>query len=166
MGEEVQSTGFVSIRAQANILATLLQREMVEVLVPVQAMLVLTLMYKVTGSAGLNGLVQGWDDAAYNDALWYLSLDFGVELGIFLMTLTTVQCVAPSITPLRILPGLFDQHFGTMTGLSFCAWAFVCVTQYTYAGMDFSFEFTWLHRQQCANLTWVGGLRWDASGCT
>lgn len=144
------------------IVSILLQREMVEIFVPVQAMLVLTAMYRITGPAGLNDLVQGWDEAAYKSTMMYLFADMAVEFSIFVMTFIVLRCVLPSIVPIRVLHGLFKQHYRPMIGLSFCAWVYMLSMQFTYSGIDVKFQFNWMGLGDgCSNSTWSGGLVWE-----
>ena len=104
------------------IVATLLQREAVELLVPAQAAMVLTPMYVVSGPAGLNDFVQGWDGGDLSQAMRYIGLDLVVEALIFVATVLVLWRVYPEFSPARILDGLLTRHFVAMLLLMFVAW--------------------------------------------
>ena len=156
-GEEVLQTAYF-------IIATILLREVVEIVVPIQTMLVLSATYMITGPSGVNGLVQGMDDNDYYSAMWYLAADTGVELLVFFATVVALWFILPETSAFRVILGLVEQHFATMVVLLYSAWGFALAVQSTYFGMDLTFQFEWMHLSNCENATWVGGLVWEG-GC-
>ena len=143
------------------IAATLLLREVVEIIVPAQTMLVLSAMHYFSGPTGLNGLVQGMDDAAYDSAMRYLGIDLGIEVLVFACTAVALRFIFPDVSVFGVIQGLLEQRFMAMACLAYVAWSFVLGIQYTYAGMDLTFKFDWMRLGDCANATWAGGLVWE-----
>ena len=68
------------------IAATLLQREMVEVVVPLQAMGVITILY--IADVKSNSLTASWTDTSeYHQTLMYLGIDIVLEIVVFMVTI-------------------------------------------------------------------------------
>ena len=61
---------------ETYIIAVLLQREVVELLVPIQSLAALTLMYHFNPRA--SDLVHSWDEDAYRQAMWYVGVDVAI----------------------------------------------------------------------------------------
>ena len=59
------------------IAATLLQREAVETLVPIQAAAILSLLYQVDVKS--NSIVSDWSDEDWSQSMTYIGVDLGVE---------------------------------------------------------------------------------------
>ena len=95
------------------IAATLLLREVVEIIVPAQTMLVLSAMHYFSWPGGLNGFVQGMDDEAYNSAMLYLGGDLGLEVLVFAFTIVALWFIFPGMSVYRVIHGMLEQRFDT-----------------------------------------------------
>ena len=102
------------------IIAILLQREVVELLVPLQSLAVLTLLYFVNPRP--SDLVHSWDESDYRQAMWYVSLDVVIELAVFVITVFVLKGLYPGASCLVILRGVLGQHFPAM-----CIFSFACL---------------------------------------
>ena len=141
------------------IAVTLLQRELIECLVPVQAIFILPLMYLVDEKS--NSLVSEWDNESLRHAIDYLLIDIIIEFAMFGFTILCLKSIFPEFSSFRIILGLIRMHSIPMLGLSFAAWVTMFMFQNTYSGMDMSLRFEWLSCNGHPNSTWVGGYRWD-----
>ena len=139
------------------IISVLLQREAVELLVPIQSLAALTLMYHVNPRP--NDLVHSWNEHDYHQAMWYVSLDVAITAAVSVITVFVLKGLYPGVSCLVILRGVLGQHFLTMCLFSFVCWLYVLFFQNAYGGMDLGLSFEWL---RCAgDVVWVGGLEWD-----
>jgi len=143
------------------IAATLLQREMIETFIPIQAMGVISILYKLNVKS--NSVVSGWtSDDEYHQTIMYVCVDLGVEVVVFLFTVLILRKILPNISAWRVLSGLLKMHFFPMVLMIFLAWYCSLLFQCTHFGMDTSFSFSWL---ECGdgkeNSTWVGGFDWE-----
>ena len=141
------------------IAATLLQREMIETLVPLQASMVMYLLY----SSGVrsNSLVSSWtSDDDFHRALMYLGIDLGVEIVVFVSTIFVLGRIYPEFSAWRILMGLIRVQSLGFFVIIIEVWMVVLFFQNTIWGLDLTFKFEWLDCDG-ENATWVGGFDWD-----
>ena len=141
------------------IAATLLQRELVETIVPIQSLGMISVLYWLNIKS--NSLVYGWSNEEYHQALMYTGIDLVVELLVFGFTIFALSYIFPELKPLRILTGLLKMHFVSMSMIMCIAWMGNLLFQCTYSGMDPLFRFEWLVCEGNANSTWIGGYEWD-----
>ena len=141
------------------IAATLLQREMVETLVPIQAAAILTLLYKVEVKS--NAVVSEWKNDDWTETMVYIGIDLGVEVLVFAGTIAVLHRIYPEFEAGRILRGLLRMHCVEMTLMSFLVWLGNLFNQSTYAGVDMTMTFTWLTCMDKTNSTWLGGFKWE-----
>ena len=141
------------------IAATLLQREVVETLVPVQAALILSVLYNVDVKS--NSIVSGWSDEDWSQSMMYIGIDLGVEFIVFAGTLMALRRIYPEFNAWRILRGLLRTHWVEMTMLSIAVWTSNLLFQSTYSGMDMTMKFEWWGCKDEVNSTWLGGFDWE-----
>ena len=141
------------------IAATLLQREAVETLVPIQAAVILTLLYKIDVKS--NSIVIGWEEEDWTHTLLYIGIDLGVELLVFMGTIMALHRIYPQFRTGRILRGLLRMHWVEMSMLTISVWSANLIYQGTYAGMDMTMTFSWLSCKEKVNSTWLGGFEWE-----
>jgi len=143
------------------IAAILLQREMVETIVPMQAAVAMTLLY--ASDVKSNSMVSQWtskDD--YIQAMMYLGIDLGVELFVFACSIFALRSIYPKFSAWRILMGLVRSNSMMMLTFTVMIWVGVLFFQNTLSGLDLTLKFEWLNCDG-ENATWVGGFDWD--GC-
>ena len=142
------------------IVATLLQREMVEIMIPIQALGIMSILYAADVKS--NSITSSWDGVEdYHQTLMYTGIDIGVELVIFASTIYVLARVFPDLSVRAILSGLIRMHHKAMFTGMLTTWLSVLFFQSTYSGMDTSFRFEWLKCEKAANSTWLGGFAWD-----
>ena len=142
------------------IAATLLQREMIETLVPIQAMGIISFLYSLDVKS--NSVVSRWESVdEYNQTMMYMGIDLGVELLVFAMTILTLKTILPDISAWRVLSGLLKMHAFPMVMNMCAAWYCALLLQSTQLGMDTTFRFSWLKCDGMENSTWVGGFDWE-----
>ena len=145
------------------IAAILLQREMCETIVPMQAAFVLTVLY--VSDVRSNSMVSHWsssDDYIY--AMTYLSIDLIVELVVFAGTVLVLKKIYPNFSAFRILMGLVRSSSSLMLAFTTGTWLLVLLFQNTLSGMDLTLKFEWLRCDvKSNNSTWMGGFDWN--GC-
>ena len=141
------------------IATTLLQREAVETLVPMQAAMILSLLYDANVKS--NSIVNNWRKEDLIQSLIYIGVDLLVELMVFAGTISALQRIYPEFDAGRILRGLLRMHWVEMVMMSVPAWSINLLYQSTYAGMDMTFGFDWVHCRDAENSTWVGGFNWE-----
>ena len=143
------------------IAATLLQREAVETMVPVQAFGVIMLLYSVQVPS--NSIVNGWGDAELVHAIQYIGIDLGVELIVFMSTVLLIHLIYPQFSTWRILRGLLKIHYMEMFLLTIACWSANLLYQTIYSGMDMTLRFQWWHcnLHNHTNSTWMGGFEWN-----
>ena len=140
--------------------ATLLQRELIETTMPIQAGIILSILY--FSGAKSNAAVYEWTDDDYAVTMMYLGLDFVLEGLVFLITVLILKQIYPHFSPIKIITGLFRQHKAEFALLTLGSWSTVLLMQSTYSGMDMSLKFSWW--RDCydhPNRTWVGGFEWQ-----
>ncbi len=142
------------------IAATLLQRELVELIVPVQAALVLSVLY--IRDLKSNSLVSNWNSEDYTRAMAYLGIDFVVEIIVFMLTILLLKRIQPEFSAFRILMGLVSTNLNLMIINTLLVWYFVLMFQSTLTGADMTMKFKWLNCDT-ENATWLGGYHWE--GC-
>ena len=157
--------------------ATLLQRELVETTMPIQAGIILSILYfsgtcfslfffrayptnKPTTGAKSNAAVYEWTDDDYAVTMMYLGLDFVLEGLVFLVTVLILKQIYPHFSAIKIITGLFRQHKAEFALLTLGSWSTVLLMQSTYSGLDMSLKFSWLDCYDHPNRTWVGGFEW------
>jgi len=141
------------------IAATLLQRELIETTMPIQAAIILTILY--ASGAKSNDSVSSWTDDDYIKTMMYLGLDLFLEGIVFFFTVIILKQIYPRFSAIKIVAGLFRKHKVEFALLTFGSWSTVLLMQSTYSGMDMSLEFSWLDCYDHPNRTWVGGFDWD-----
>ena len=90
------------------IAATLLQREAVETLVPLQAAMILSLLHGVGVKS--NSIVSGWSDDDWADSMFFIGVDFVVEIVVFVGSILVLKRIYPEFDAGRILRGLLKMH--------------------------------------------------------
>ena len=141
------------------IVAILLQRELVETLVPLQASIVISVLYK--SGIRSNTLVSSWtSEKDYHNALMYLAIDFGIELVVFMCTVLILKRVYPEFSAWRILMGLLRSAGLFSLTNCYSVWFSVLFFQNTLSGIDLSLKFEWLGCNG-ENATWIGGFNWE-----
>ena len=141
------------------IAATLLQREAVETLVPIQAAAILSLLHSVNVKS--NSIVSGWSDEDWSHGMVYIDVDLGVEMLVFAGSVLVLRRIYPEFTAGRILRGLLRMHWVEMMMVSSAAWMINLHFQSLYAGMDMTMGFDWLRCRDSENSTWMGGFNWE-----
>jgi hypothetical protein len=141
------------------IAATLLQREAVETLVPMQAAAILSLLYQVDVKS--NSIVSGWSDEDWIQSMTYIGVDLSVELVVFAGTILALRRIYPEFDAWRILRGLLRTHWVEMAMLTITVWLTNLLYQSTYAGMDMVMKFEWVSCKDESNSTWVSGFKWE-----
>ena len=146
--------------------ATLLMRETMETIVPVQGIMVLLLLRYVDVST--NSLASGWSKDDYHMAIGYTILDFVVELFVFVSTVLILRNISDESKPLRIILGEIHMHSLLIFFLSSLAWLGALIFQCTHSGVDLSFEFQWINGCNSSNSTttsktWIHGYEWECT---
>ena len=141
------------------IAATLLQRELVETIVPIQSLGMISVLYWLNIKS--NSLVSGMSNDEFHQALMYTGIDLGVELLVFVCTIFALRYIFPELNPWRILSGLLKMHAISMSMMMCACWIANLLFQSTYSGMDPLFRFEWLACEDNPNSTWIGGYEWD-----
>ena len=141
------------------IAATLLQREAVETLVPIQAVMILSLLYGVDVKS--NSIVNGWSVEDWRQSMMYIGVDLVVELMVFAGSIYVLRRIYPEFDAARILRGLLRMHWVEMGMMSLTAWSLNLLYQSTYTGMDMTMSFDWLRCKDETNSTWLGGFDWE-----
>ena len=141
------------------IAATLLQREAVETLVPMQAAAILTLLYSIELKS--NAIVNGWENDEWAQTMAYIGIDLGVEMLVFAGTIVVLNRIYPEFNVARILRGLLRMHWVEMTMLSISVWFVNLMYQSTYSGTDMTMKFPWVKCKDETNSTWLGGFNWE-----
>ena len=144
------------------IAATLLQREMVEVVVPLQAMGVISILH--VADVKSNSLTASWTDTSeYHQTLMYLGIDIVLEIVVFMVTIMILGAIFPKqLSTRRILLGLIRTNAVAMFLVMLLTWlSFLCF-QCFFFGMDTTFRFEWVGCDDDVNSTsWIGGFDWD-----
>lgn len=147
------------------IAATLLQREMIETFVPIQAAGVLSFLYTVLNSSKSNSIVVDWEDSDYVRSMIYISIDVVAEIFVFFLTSTLLSRIYPEFKSWRILFGLLRTHWLELFMVTTGAWMTVLLMQTTYSGLDMTFQFEWLNcnddDDDVNTTSWMGGFHWD-----
>ncbi len=142
------------------IAATLLQREMIETFVPLQAMCIISILHSLKVRS--NSVVSGWSsDVEYNETMMYMSIDLGVEVIVFVLTILTLRSILPDVSAWRILSGVLRMHLYPMLVFMFGVWYVSLLFQNVMCGMDTTFRFSWLKCKGNENSTWLGGFDWE-----
>jgi len=149
------------------IVTMILQREMIEITVPIQAFVALTTMYM--SSSKLNAAVFEWDLDEYISTTTSLAIDMGFEMIIFAFVVAYIKRIFPQISSMRILCGVTSQHGVHILVVTISTWIVNLMFQYTYSGIDMTLGFEWLQcggRSDFSNVssystTFLGGYRWE-----
>jgi hypothetical protein len=142
------------------IAATLLQREMVETIVPIQAMGVFSILYAMDVKS--NSIIASMNSADdYHRTMMYMGIDLLVEVIVFTSSTIALKWIFPDIQPWNILRGLVKMHFVSMFIMMFGAWIAELTLSCTFLGMDPTYKFKWLDCDDKENSTWLGGFRWE-----
>jgi hypothetical protein len=143
------------------IAATLLQRELVETLTPIQSIIVMSIIYLADVKS--NSMVLSWQSREdYSDAVIFMVIDCLVEVFIFAFTVVVLGRIYPKFSAWRILMGLVRENSFYMFAITINIWLTILLFQNTLTGVDLTFKFEWL-RCNGENATWVKGFDWD--GC-
>ena len=95
------------------IAATLLQRELVETMVPLQFLGIISILYYADVRS--NSVTSNWSGVHdYTQTLMYTCIDLAVELLVFALTVVALKRVFPELSAWRILRGLVKVHWITM----------------------------------------------------
>ena len=155
-------------RTSLYIVFALVQREMVELLVPMQAIVVLTLL-EIKSAPRTNSLVAKWTLADFQSARLYLLFDVLVESFVFFSTILVLRIWHPEQPTMTILYRIMRQNFVPLMGCIFVAWSYFLYSLSTYSGNDMGFEFDWLFCDDRPEFRWDGGLDWvwgeNATAC-
>ena len=142
------------------IAATLLQREMIETFVPIQAICIISILYSLDVKS--NSVVSNWNsEEDYYETMVYMGIDLGVELIVFVMTIFALRSITPDISVWRILSGLLRMHVYPMSIYMFTVWYACLFFQSTMTGLDTTFRFSWIGCKGNENSTWVGGFDFE-----
>jgi len=142
------------------IAATLLQREMIETFVPIQAMGMISILHKLDVKS--NSVVSSWtSNDEYEETMMYMGIDLGVEIVVFMLTIVLLRKILPHVSVWKVLSGLLKMHFYPMAMYMYAAWYFALLFQSTNGGMDTTFRFSWLECGGKENSTWLGGFDWE-----
>lgn len=141
--------------------ATLLQRELIETTMPIQAGIILSILY-ISGAKG-NAAVSGWTDDDYAVTMMYLGLDLILEGFVFLVSVLILNQIYPHFSALKIITGLFRKHKVEFALLTLGSWITVLLMQSTFSGLDMSLKLSWLDCVDGENRTWIGGFEWECS---
>jgi hypothetical protein len=142
------------------IAATLLQREMIETFVPIQAIGIISILHKLNVKS--NSVVSGWtSNDEYQQTMVYMGIDLGVEIVVFVLTIVTLRKILPVVSAWRVLYGLVKMHFFPMVLSVFGTWYVALLFQSAHVGMDTTFRFSWLKCGGKENPTWLGGFNWE-----
>ena len=141
------------------IAATLLQREFVESLVPLQSLVILTFLHSVENKA--NTVVSEWDEAAYHQAMKYIGIDLVIELSVFAATVLVLRRLCPELSSWRILSGLIRTNATSYFMVMLDIWMFNLLIQSTFFGVDPTLRFEWLRCDGKENSTWIEGFNWE-----
>jgi hypothetical protein len=141
------------------IAATLLQREAVETLVPMQAAAIMSLLYAMNVKS--NSIVSSWSDEDWTQNMMYIGVDIGVELVVFAGTVLVLRKIYPEFDAGRILRGLLSIHWVEMIMLCVVVWITNLLYQSTYSGVDMTMSFDWFKCRDAENSTWLGGFEWE-----
>ena len=141
------------------IAATLLQRELVEIIVPIQSLGMISVLYWLNIKS--NSLVSGMSKDEFHQALMYTGIDLGVELLVFGFTIVALRYIFPELNPWQILSVLVKMHVASMSMIMCAAWIGNLLFQCIYSGMDPLFRFEWLACEDNSDSTWIGGYEWE-----
>ena len=144
-----------SRRVSRFIIATILQREFVEILVPLQSLLCFALL-RYGPNKKFFTLT---NDIDFGDAAQHLLLDTGVEIFMFILTCCVQVYLDPRDPGFRILAGIQKLHFVSMLTIIFVSWITTVCYMNVYSGFDISFGLLWI-QDRCENSTWLGGFEW------
>ena len=158
-GVEISGTQESSEGTALFIAAILLQREMCETIIPMQAAFVMSVLY--ASDVKSNSMVSQWtSEDDYNQAMMYLGIDLVVEVVVFAMTVLVLRRIYPQFSVFRILMGLVRSEGDLMLMCTFGTWLGILLFQNTLSGLDLTLKFEWLDCNG-ENATWVGGFDWD-----
>ena len=142
------------------IAATLLQREMIETFVPIQAIGIISVLHKLNVKS--NSVVSSWtSNDEYEQTMMYMGIDLGVEMVVFVLTIMMLRKILPDVSAWRVLSGLLKMHMYPMAMFMYTAWYVAILIQSTHLGMDTTFRFSWLECNGKENSTWLGGFEWE-----
>ena len=139
--------------------ATLLQREFIEVSMPLQAVPILSFLY-LSGAKSVS-MFYGWSNEEYMAMLMYLLLDVLVESIVFFVTIYILKRIYPRLSVIKIITGLFRNHKIEFMIITATSWGVVLMMQSTYSAVDMSLKFQWLECADEKNRSWLGGFAWE-----
>jgi hypothetical protein len=144
------------------IASTLLVREMVETVVPIQACAVLLSLYAL--DIKTNSLVIHWTHDDMKQAMMYIGIDLCVEIVVFSFSIFCLKLIYPQYHAGTILCGLVRTYVVDMLMISLAVWICNLMYQSTYSGMDLTFRFKWIDLSGDEERVWLGGFDWCSGG--
>jgi hypothetical protein len=142
------------------IAATLLQREFVETIIPIQVFGVLTALYYADVKS--NSITSSWKGPEdYQNAMMYTLYDLAIEMFVFICSVVILRFMFPELNSWRILRGLIQTNFSPMVLIMAACWMWMFANQCFYFGMDPTFGFEWVKCANDENATWNGGFDWE-----
>ncbi|CAE8632695.1 unnamed protein product [Polarella glacialis] len=142
-----------SPKAQQFIMAHTLLREFVELLVPAQFLLLLTVLRHIRPR--YNDLVCSLSDEAFRSLQLALAMDVAVEAVVCL--LVQVVLLYKGLTPLTLLRGILALHCHEFLAVHSALVCYYLWSQHSHMSMDLSWTFAWL---QSESAIWECGLQW------
>ncbi|CAE8643922.1 unnamed protein product [Polarella glacialis] len=142
-----------SPKVQQFIMAHTLLREFVEVLVPAQFLLLLTVLRHI--QPRYNNLVCSLSDEAFRSLQLALAMDVAVEAVVCL--LVQVVLLYKGFTPLTLLRSILALHWPDFLVMHSCLTCFYLWSQHSHMSMDLSWTFAGL---QSESAIWECGLQW------
>jgi len=131
------------------IAATLLQREFVETIIPIQVFGVLTALYYADVKS--NSITSSWKGPEdYQNAMMYTLYDLAIEMFVFICSVVILRFMFPELNSWRILRGLIQTNFSPMVLIMAACWMWMFANQCFYFGMDPTFRQQ--HEQVAHNL--------------
>ena len=76
---------------------------------PLQAVMVLSLLHVVGVKS--NSIVSGWSDDDWADSIFFIGVDFVVEIVVFVGSILVLKRIYPEFDAGRILRGLLRMHW-------------------------------------------------------
>ncbi|CAE8684894.1 unnamed protein product [Polarella glacialis] len=142
-----------SPKVQQFIMAHMLLREFVEVLVPAQFLLLLTVLRYI--QPRYNDLVCSLSDETFRFLQLALATDVAVEAVVCL--LVQVVLLYKGFKPLTLLRGILTLHWLEFLSIHSSLLCYYLWSQHSHMGMDLSWTFAWL---QSESTVWECGSQW------
>ena len=144
------------------IASTLIQREIVEFMIPLQSIAVLTALYRL--SPKHNNWVAHWiwHPGGYSQAMEYILINLVVEFLVTFATWAALQSISPRLSPWKIVRGAVLKHYPFFACMLAFVWMWSLLNQSVVGGSDFSLQFSWVGRitSKIDDVQWCGGFKW------